>query len=154
MLACGSFNPNANIEIEEFPPENINGNDVKDHIKKSLKIMYPDIGKYKLENELDGHRVLFHMGGSFFKVSFDSNGNWKKSKVNIRFTKSINDNVRNAIRDTEFKEWKIIYKELEEKADEIEYKFAFQKEQDIYELKFDGNGRLVKKEKTTIQFVN
>jgi hypothetical protein len=154
MVSCGSFDPNANIEIAEFPPQNNEGIAVKDHIKKSLKTMYPNIGKFKLENELDGHKALFHMGGSYFKVSFDSKGNWKKSKVDIRFTKSINEEVREAIKNTDFKDWKIIEKELEEKIDEIEYKFTFQKNQDYYQLKFNGDGLLVKKEKSTIQFVN
>jgi len=153
LLGCGSFNPNSDIEVAAFPPENINGIDVKDHIKESLKIMYPNIGTYKLENELDGHKALFHLGGSYFKVSFDSKGNWKKSKVDIRFTKSICDNVRTGIRETEFKDWKMIDKELEEKTTKKEYKFAFQKGKDVYELKFDGEGHLIKKEKTTIQFV-
>ncbi len=153
MVACGSFNPNSNVEVEELPPENVNGIDVKEHIKESLQIMYPNVGKYKLENELDGHKALFHLGGSYFKVSFDSKGNWKKSKVDIRFTKSINEEVREAIRQTEFKDWKIITKELEEKIDKKEYKFAFQKAKDVYELKFNGEGQLIKKEKTTIQIV-
>lgn len=153
MIACGSFNPNSNVEVEELPPENINGIDVQEHIKKSLKIMYPNVGGYKLENELDGHKALFHLGGSYFKVSFDSKGNWKKSKIDIRFTKSINEKVRDSIRKTEFKDWKIISKELEEKADEIEYKFAFQKGKDIYELKYNGEGQLIKKEKITIEIV-
>ena len=151
--ACGSFNPNSNIEVEAFPFENINGIDVKEHIRESLKIMYPNIGKYKLENELDGHKSLFYMGSNYFKVSFDSKGNWEKSKVESRFTRSINDRVRDAIRQTEFKDWKIINKELEEKVENQEYKFAFQKEKEVYELKFDGSGRLVKKEKTTIQYL-
>ena len=153
ITACGSFNPNSNIETEAFPAENINGIDVEDHIRESLKVMYPNIGKYKLENELEGHRALFYMGGSYFKVSFDSNGNWKKSKVEIRFTGSINDSVRDAIRKTEFSDWKIINKELEEKIDGKEYKFAFQHGKDVYELKFNESGRLIKKEKTTIQYV-
>jgi len=153
MIGCGSFNPNSNIEVADFPPENINGIDVKEHIRESLEIMYPNIGKYTLENELDGHKALFHMGGSYFKVSFDSNGNWKKSKVDIRFTNSINDNVRDAIKNTEFKDWKIIEKELEEKVDKKEYKFSFQDKKDVYELKFNGDGKLIKKEKTTIQIV-
>lgn len=153
LVACGSFNPYSNVEIEELPPENVNGIDVKEHIKESLQIMYPNIGKYKLENELDGHKALFHLGGSYFKVSFDSKGNWKKSKVDIRFTKSINEMVREEIRKTEFKDWKIIAKELEEKIDKKEYKFAFQKDKDVYELKFNGDGELIKKEKTTIQIV-
>lgn len=153
VTACGSFNPNSNIEVEAFPAENINGIDVKEHIRESLKIMYPNIGKYKLENEFDGHKALFYMGGSYFKVSFDSNGNWKKSKIDIRFTRSINESVRDAIRRTEFNNWKIISKELEEKIDGKEYKFAFQKDKDVYELKYDGSGRLVKKEKTTIQYM-
>jgi len=153
LSGCGSFNPNSNIEVAKIPPENVNGIDVKDHIRESLQIMYPNIGTYKLENELDGHKALFHMGGSYFKVSFDAKGNWKKSKVDIRFTKSINDKVRDGIKNTEFRHWKIIDKELEEKISEKEYKFAFQKEKDVYELKFDGEGQLIKKEKTTIQFV-
>jgi len=153
IVSCGSFNPNSNLEVVEFPPENINGIDVKDHIRESLEIMYPNIGKYTLENELDGHKALFHMGGSYFKVSFDAYGNWKKSKVDIRFTNSINDNVRQAIKKTEFKDWKIIKKELEEKTDKKEYKFSFQREKDVYDLKFNGDGKLIKKEKTTIQIV-
>jgi hypothetical protein len=153
MVGCGSFNPNSNIEVVVFPPENINGIDVKEHIRESLEIMYPNIGKYTLENELDGHKALFHMGGSYFKVSFDSNGNWKKSKVDIRFTNSINGNVRDAIKNTEFKDWNIIEKELEEKVDKKEYKFSFQNNKDVYELKFNGDGKLIKKEKTTIQIV-
>jgi hypothetical protein len=153
MIACGSFNPYSNVEVAEFPPENVNGIDVKDHIKESLQIMYPNIGKYKLENELDGHKALFHLGGSYFKVSFNSKGNWKKSKVDIRFTQSINEMVREGIRKTEFKDWKIINKELEEKTDKKEFKFAFQKGKDVYELKFNGEGQLIKKEKTTIQIV-
>jgi len=153
MVGCGSFNPNSNIEVAVLPQNNINGIDVKEHIRESLEIMYPNIGKYTLENELDGHKALFHMGGSYFKVSFDANGNWKKSKVDIRFTNSINDNVRDAIKKTEFKDWKIVKKELEEKTDEKEYKFSFQKNKDVYELKFNGEGKLIKKEKTTIQVV-
>ena len=154
MVRCGSFNPHSNIEVDHMPPENINGIDVKQHIRESLEIMYPNIGKYTLENEFDGHKALFHMGGSYFKVSFDSKGNWKKSKVDIRFTNSINDNVRNAIKNTEFKDWKIIEKELEEKKDKKEYKFSFQKKKDVYQLKFNSEGKLLKKEKTTIQVVS
>lgn len=153
MLSCRSFNPYSEVEVAEFPAENINGIDVMEHIKESLQTMYPNVGKYKLENELDGHKALFHLGGSYFKVSFNSKGNWKKSKVDIRFTKSINDEVREGIRNTEFKDWKIITKELEEKTDKKEYKFAFQKGKDVYELKFNGEGQLIKKEKTTIQIV-
>ena len=36
LAGCGSFNPNSNIEVADFPPKNINGIDVKEHIKESV----------------------------------------------------------------------------------------------------------------------
>jgi len=154
LCACGSYNPNNNIEVANYPEKNVKETtEVKAHIDKSLKIMYPNIGTYTLENELDGHKAVFFLGGSNFKVSFDSLGNWKKSKVVIQFTRSINSNVRKAIRNSEFSKWKLVKKELNEKPDEVEYEFNFQQGDNIVAVKYDDLGKLLKKEKSTIQII-
>ncbi len=153
LNACGSYNPNNNIEVTVLPDKNLTGTEVKMHIDQSLKKMYPNIGTYTLENELDGHKAVFFLGGSNFKVSFDSLGNWKKSKVIIQFTRSINTNVRNAIKNSEFNTWKLVKKELDQKPGEVEYEFNFQLEDSIIAVKYDNQGKLLKKEKSTIQIV-
>jgi len=153
LIACGSYDPNSKIEVAAYPDLNAGENDNRIHIDHSLKIMYPNIGKYTLENELDGHKVDFFLGGSSFRVSFDSLGNWKKSKVIIRFTKSINESVKGAIRNSEFKRWQVVKKELSEKPGEIEYEFEFKKGDQVYQVKYDGQGKLLKKERSTIQLV-
>jgi len=152
-FSCGSFNPNSNIEIVDFPEANESNLSTIDYIYQSLKIMYPNVGNYTLENELDGHKAEFFMGGSSFKITFDSGGNWVKSKVKIRFTKSINKNVIEAIKNSEFEDWKIIKKELSEKPGSLVYEFKFQKDQEVYEVKYDSSGKLVKKEKSSFQLI-
>ncbi len=153
LIACGSYDPNNKIEVAAFPDLNSGDYDVRMHIDRSLEIMYPNIGKYTLENELDGHKVDFFLGGSSFRVSFDSLGNWKKSKVTIQFTKSINESVKKAIRNSKFRKWQILKKELSQKPGEIEYEFEFKKGDQVYQVKYDGQGKLLKKEKSTIQLV-
>jgi uncharacterized membrane protein YkoI len=93
------------------------------------------------------------MGGSSYKVTFDSGGTWVKTKVKIRFTKSINENVIEAIRNSEFKDWKITKKELSEKPGSLVYEFKFQEDKEVFEVKYNSNGKLVKKEKSSFQLV-
>ena len=153
LNSCGSFNPNSNIEIVDFPVSNDSQLSTTDYIYQSLKMMYPNVGQYTLENELDGHKAEFFMGGSSFKVTFDAGGNWVKTKVKIRFTKSINENVIESIRNSEFKDWKIIKKELSEKPGFKVYEFKFQMDKEVYEVKYDSSGKLVKKEKSSFQLI-
>ena len=153
VVACGSYNPNSEIEINMIPAVNDAGVDTKEFIDKSLKMMYPSIGRYTLENELDGHKAEFFIGGSSYKVTFTSNGDWKKSEVKIKYTQAINPKVREALRKTEFTDWQIVKKELDQKPDETEYKFHFKKGETVYDVRYDQQGRLVKKEKTIIERV-
>lgn len=114
--------------------------------------MYPNIGKYMIENKIDEFEVNFTMGGSTFKVSFDLQGNWKKSEVDIRFSNMINENVKKAIRESEFKNLKIIKKELEQKPDSIQYDFSFQEGEIVYKVRYNEIGEVLKYEQKSIQF--
>jgi len=153
LYACGSFDPNNKIEVERYPDPNYGEKDLKTQIDRSLRTMYPHIGKYVLENEPDGNKADFYLGGSSFRVTFDSLGNWKKTKVTIQFTRSINERVKKAIRLSDFRDWHLVKKELNEKPGEIEYEFSFRKDDELYEVKYSGEGLLTKMERSTIQYV-
>ena len=103
FTTCESYNPNSNIEAVSIPHTNENHKDPNLHIEGSLKLMYPNIGNYLLEKKIREYEANFRIGGSTFKASFDLNGNWKTTKVDIRYLNKINENVKETIRNSEFK---------------------------------------------------
>ena len=116
--------------------------------------MYPNIGNYLLEQKIREYEANFRIGGSTFKASFDLNGNWKTTKVDIRYLNKINENVKETIRNSEFKKMLIVKKELEEKPGFMEYSFFFQDGEIIHKLKYNKKGEVVKYEKKSIQLLN
>ncbi len=154
MTACKSYNPNSNIEAAYIPPLNENNEDPEFFIKSNLKLMYPNIGNFLLEKKINEYEVNFRIGGSTFKTSFNLNGNWKNTKVDIRYLNKVNENVKETIRNSDFKKMRIVKKEMKEKPGFIEYNFFFQDSEIIHKLKYDRQGEVIKYEKKSVQLLN
>jgi len=153
ITACKSYSPNANIEADCLPVTNETNEDPKLFVEKTLKLMYPNIGKFILEDKVDEYEVNFTIGGSHFKVTFDLSGNWKKSKVEIRYVNKINENVKEAIRNSEYRKMRIVKKELEEKPGIKEYYFFFQEGGTVYKIKYNQYGKVIKSETKSVELL-
>ena len=131
-----------------------------EYVHSQLKEMYPSLGSYQVEEENDEFEAVFKLGGNDLSVFFDEMGNWKESKVDIRYNYMINDEVMESINNSEFGDMVIKEKDLYQNRDTLYYKIEFSEldreaDKDVeWDVYFTKGGMLLKKEKKTIERKN
>lgn len=155
LFGCNSnFDTSTNIEAEVKPLPNANGEKPEVFIDQNLKLMYPDIGPYELKIERDHIAADFKIGGNHYKVKFDQNGDWIRSEIGIRFKNRIPEKVRNGIRESAYADWFLSDKTLIEKPASKRYKMEFQREEEEWDVYFDVEGKIVRKDKEIKKTIN
>ncbi len=150
----GSFDTDTNIEVVENPGLNTNNVDHEKYIDSSLKSMYPNIGRYEIKIDVNKYNTHFKIGGNKFEVKFDQQGNWIKSEVGIRFKNKIPGVIREQIAVSEFADWFISDKTLIETPNSKRYKIEFQQNEEEWDVYFDVDGNVVRKEKEIKKTIN
>ncbi len=155
VIGCNSsFDTDANIEAATIPDLNNKQIDQEKYIDASLKLMYPSIGSYEMKIDEDKINTEFKIGGNKFEVKFDSEGNWIKSEVGIRFKNKIPGKIRDGIKSSEFAEWFISDKTLIETPNSKQYKIEFQLDEEEWDIYFDKEGNIVQREKEIKKKIN
>lgn len=148
LSACdSSYDTSASIEVANIPALNVTDEEPESFIDKSLKLMYPNIGKYDLKIEVDEFDTHFKVGGNNFKVKFDNKGNWMLSEVGIRFKNKIPGKIREEIALSEFSSWFLNDKTLIETPISKQYKIEFQQGEEEWDIYYDLEGKIVRRDK-------
>ncbi len=147
VWACQSFNPNTNIETAIKPDKPDDVGDVEEYIVGTVSKMYPNIGKYHLKIVDKGYTFDFLIGGNQFKVRFDPKGNWTRSRVDIRYQSGLPSGLLDTLKDPIFEGWQMATRRMWETPDSTYYKLEFRKKEVEWDLHFDKNGNLLKKQK-------
>ncbi|MDN5211189.1 PepSY-like domain-containing protein [Fulvivirgaceae bacterium BMA12] len=155
LSACQSnFDTGTNIEAERKPMANDAREKPEAFIDQSLKLMYPNIGPYDLKIEQNHFATDFKIGGNHFKVKFDKNGDWVRSEVGIRFKKRIPEKIRNTVNTSDYADWFLADKTLIESPAKKMYKLEFQKGEEEWDVYFDTQGVVIKKDKEIKKTIN
>lgn len=148
LFACNkSYDTSANIEANIKPTLNTNNTDPETFIDRSLKLMYPNIGRYDLKEEDSRYAISFKIGGNHFKVKFDANGDWVNSQIGIRFKNRIPGKIRSSIESSQYSGWFMTDKTLIETPAYKNYKIEFQKGEEEWDVYYDINGEILRKDK-------
>lgn len=155
LFGCNSnFDTATNIEVEIKPVLNSGGEGPEAFIDQNLKLMYPDIGPYELKIETDHFAADFKIGGNHYKVKFDENGDWVKSEVGIRFRNSVPEKIRKSVEGSEYANWFLSDKTLIETPALRRYKLEFQQGEEEWDVYFNIDGEIVRKDKEIKKTVN
>ena len=147
LWSCQSYNPNTKIESAVTPHKPADLENVEEYIASTLPEMYPDLGKYRMKIVDKGYTLNFLIGGNEFRVRFDSLGNWKRSRVEIRYQSGLPPGIKETLQDTVFDGWKMATRRMYQTPDSIYYKLEFRKKEVEWDLHFDKQGNLLKKQK-------
>lgn len=155
LFSCNSnFDTATNIEAAIKPVLNSMDEKPEVFIDKNLKSMYPDIGPYELKIEHDHFATDFKIGGNHYKVKFDENGDWIRSEIKIRFKKRIPEKVRNGMEESEYADWFLADKTLIETPASKRYKLEFQRDEEEWDVYFNVDGEIVRKDKEIKKTIN
>ena len=147
LWSCQSYNPNTQIETALKPEKPTEVEDVEEYITSTVSQMYPTIGKYRMKIVDKGYTLGFLIGGNEFRVRFDSKGNWKRSRVDIRHQAGLPSGIIETLKDPKFEGWQMATRRMYETPDSTYYKLEFRKKEVEWDLHFDKHGTLLKKEK-------
>lgn len=147
IWACQSLDPNTQIETVLKPVKPGDVGDVEEYISATVTRMYPNIGKYMIKIVDKGYTLDFLIGGNQFNVQFDSVGNWQRSRVEIRYESGLPSGILKALKDPLFQGWKMSTRRMYETPDSTYYKLEFRQKEVEWDLHFDREGNLLKKQK-------
>ena len=147
IVSCQSYNPNVSVQTAVKPELPDSVEDVEAYLTAIVGEMYPNIGKYRIKIVDKGYQFNFLIGGNEFDVKFNAAGKWKRSKVDIRYQRSLPQPILDVIKDDRLDGWQMVSRRMIETKDSTYYKLEFKKKEVEWDLHFDRNGNLLKKQK-------
>ncbi|WP_028978529.1 PepSY-like domain-containing protein [Sporocytophaga myxococcoides] len=128
----------------------VDSKSVPSKVSSALTQKYPDLksGDIKWEKKDNNYKAEFTKDGQDYEVKLDNTGNWVSTEVDLT-EKDLPEKVRNGLNKSDYKSWTVKDVEKKEKPQgKTLYKIEVKQGEQEYDVYFDQEGTLVKKNKS------